>query len=541
MTRTAEDRVDVLVVGAGPSGAIISHTLAARGFSVVCLEQGDWVNTEDYPTNFPEWELQAHRRWSHVPNNRRLPADYPVNADDSDISPAMFNAVGGSTIAWGAQWPRLVPSDFRVYSTDGVADDWPIGYSDLVPYYDEVDRFIGVAGLGGNPAYPEGLDYPQPPHPLGKVGRTAALGMNRLGYQWWPGTNCIPTVNTPHLARCVRYGVCTWGCPAGSKASFDLAYWPAAMNAGAKLTVGARVQRLVLTRDGLVDGAEWIDRDGQIRFQAAGATVLCANGIGTPRLLLLSADARHPDGLANSSGLVGRNLMLHPNSSVSGFYDMDLESWLGPLGELISSHQFYETHPDHHFVRGAKLHGMPTVGVMLNSIDMHRRLNYDDVWGAAVHEVARAAGRGILWGSNAEDLPEEHNRVTLDHGNSDSDGLPGVKVEYRISENTRRIMSFAIDRMREIHEASGAVRIITTELWEDEPGHLLGTARMGADPSKSVVDQWGRTHDVGNLHIADGSIFVTAGAANPTATICALALRIGRHLADQAPNQVASS
>lgn len=541
MTRTADDRVDVLVVGAGPSGSIIAHTLAARGFSVTCLEQGDWVNTEDYPTNFPEWELHAHRRWSHVPNIRGLPADYPLNVDASDLSPAMFSAVGGSSIAWGAQWPRLVPSDFRVRSVDGVADDWPIGYSDLAPYYDEIDRFIGVAGLGGNPAYPDGLDYPQPPHSLGKVGRAAALGMNKLGYQWWPGTNCIPTVKTPHLARCVRYGVCVWGCPAGSKASFDLAYWPSAMNAGTTLTVGARVQRLVLDRAGLVEGAEWIDRDGHEHLQQAGVTVLCANGIGTPRLLMLSADGRHPDGLANSSGLLGRNLMLHPNSSVAGYYDIELESWLGPLGELISSHHFYETDPARDFVRGAKLHAMPTVGVMLSGIDPHRQLGYDQVWGPAIHDVARSVGRGILWGDNAEDLPEEHNRVTLDPSRTDSSGLPGVKVEYRISDNTRKIMRFAVERMTEIHEASGAVRTIATELWEDEPGHLLGTARMGRDPARSVVDQWGRTHDVANLYIADGSVFVTGGAANPTATICALALRIGRHLADEARNQVTAT
>lgn len=540
MNSARPDPVDVLVIGAGPSGAIVSHTLASRGFSVLCLEQGDWVSTDDYPTNSPAWELLAYRRWAHDPNQRRLPADYPLNVKNSAISPAMFSGVGGSTIAWGAQWPRLVPSDFRVRSLDGVADDWPIGYADLAPYYDEIDNAVGAAGLGGNPAYPEGLDYPLPPHPLGKVGRRAAQGMNRLGYQWWPGANCIPTAKTKHLGMCVRYGVCVWGCPVGAKASFDLAYWPMAMQAGANLTTGARVRRLVTDRSGQVSGADWVDVDGGEHFQAADVVVLCANGIGTPRLLLLSADERHPDGLANSSGLVGRNLMLHPNSSVIGFYDDDLESWLGPLGELVSSHQFYETDPARDFVRGAKLHAMPTPGVLLSAIDFHRTRGFDELWGAPIHEVARMAGRGILWADNAEDLPEEHNRVTLDDRLRDSSGLAAPRIDYTLSDNTTRIMRFALERMQEIHEASGAVRTIAKDLWEDEPGHLLGTARMGADPARSVVNEWGQAHDVTNLFIADGSIFVTGGAANPTSTICALALRIGRHLADTAPNRSAA-
>ena len=527
------DKVDVLIVGAGPSGAIVAHTLASRGFSVLCLEQGDWVNTEHYPTNSPAWELLAYRRWSHDPNVRRFAADYPMNVEDSELSPAMFSGVGGSTIKWGAQWPRLVPSDFRVRTLDGVADDWPIGYSDLAPYYDEIDQFIGVAGLGGNPAYPAGLDYPLPPHPLGKVGRRAAAGMNSLGYQWWPGTNCIPTAKTKHLGMCVRYGVCVWGCPAGAKASFDLAYWPEAMRAGAQITTGARVRRLVAER-GRVTGADWVDVDGGEHFQSADTVVLCANGIGTSRLLLLSADSAHPDGLANASGLVGRNLMLHPNSSVVGFYDENLESWIGPLGELVSSHQFYETDPAHDFVRGSKLHAMPTPGVLLSAIDPHRTRGFDDLWGAKIHDVARGAGSGILWGDNAEDLPEEHNRVTLDLNLKDGSGLAAPKIDYTISENTHRIMRFTIARMQEIHEASGAEHTITTELWEGEPGHLLGTARMGTDPNRSVVNEWGRTHELPNLYIADGSIFVTSGAANPTSTICALALRIARHIADTA-------
>ncbi|ELB93559.1 glucose dehydrogenase, partial [Rhodococcus wratislaviensis IFP 2016] len=271
----------------------------------------------------------------------------------------------------------------------------------------------------------------------------------------------------------------------------------------------------------------------------ARAVIVCANGIGTPRLLLLSADEKHPDGLANSSGQVGRNLMLHPNCTAVGYYEDNLESWRGPAGQLIHSMQFYDTDTSRGFVRGAKLHALPTPGP-LNTIETHRQLDFDDLWGPAIHDVARAASNGILWAANVEDLPEEHNRVTLSTEEFDADGLPAPKVEYRVSENTRKILKYTVDRMVELHEAAGAKQIFTQELWVDQPGHLLGTARMGDDPATSVVDSHGRAHDVDNLYIADGSIFVTSGSANPTCTISALALRVGKKVVEDVSARKAS-
>ncbi len=526
--------VDVLVIGAGPSGAIVTHTLATRGFSVLCLEQGDWVGPSDYPANHPEWELLIQQQWHHDPNVRRSPADYPLEVSASDMQPVMFNAVGGSTILFGAQWPRLLPSDFRVRSMDGVADDWPISYDDLKPFHDEVDRFIGVAGVDGDPAYPAGLTYPMPPHPLGRVGVRAAEAMNRLGWHWWPGANAIVSHRHKTLEPCGRWGTCEFGCPAGAKASFDLIYLPQALQAGARGSRPARgCVRSRPTPRGRASGATWIDREGREHHQPAKVVVLCANGIGTARLLLLSASATHPDGLANSSGLVGKNLMLHPTSSVIGYYDDDLDSWLGPAGELIHSMEFYETRPDHDFVRGAKYVAMPLPGP-LNALEIQRLRGYDAVWGPAFHDVARSHRGGVLWGAITEDLPSENNRVTLDPRLTDSDGLPAPKIEYRISENTRRNLRFSNARLQEIHEEMGATHTIPIELWTDQPGHLLGTARMGDDPTCAVVDADGRAHDVPNLYVADGSLFVTSGAVNPTSTITALALRVATGIADRA-------
>jgi choline dehydrogenase-like flavoprotein len=429
---------------------------------------------------------------------------------------------------------RLLPSDFRVRSLDGVADDWPIDYFELEPFYNRVDKFLGVAGLGGDPAYPA-IEYDMPPHPMGKGGLLAASALNRLGWHWWPGCQAIPSANHKKLVKCVRWGVCETGCPAGAKASFDLGYWPHAIAAGARLVTGARVRRITTDARGRADSVIWIDRDGREHRQRGSAFVLAANGIGTARLLLLSASSQFPDGLANSSGLVGRNLMLHPNNESIGLYDEELESWKGPAGQLMYSLEFYETDLKRGFVRGSKLNLMPVPGVQ-RLLDNFGKLPFENRWGSGLHDIAEHAGRALSWAANIEDLPEETNRVTLDASLKDSDGIPAPKITYRLSDNTRKSLSFALDRMAEMHEAAGARHIARTPLWMEQPGHLLGTARMGDDPKRSVVDRWGRCHDVPNLTIVDGSVMVTSGAVNPTSTITALALRAAEHLADDAHN-----
>lgn len=530
------DSVDVVIVGAGPSGAVVAHTLASKGFSVTCLEQGDWVGANDFATNYPEWELLGHRRFSHHPNVRQLPADYPMNVEAADMSPTMWNGVGGGSLYFGAEWPRLTPSDFRVRTLDGVADDWPIGYDDVTPFHQAVGAFIGITGLEDDPAYPAGQFYPQPPLPIGRAGRRAAEGMNKMGWHWWPGDQAIPSYRIKNLEPCARYGVCERGCPNGSKASFDIAYWPHALAAGAKLRTGARVSRIVTNDGGRATGVEWIDRHGTQHLERGNAVVVCANGVGTPRLLLLSASPQHPDGLANSSGLVGKNLMLHPNCGVTGYYEDELQSWLGPAGQLIASMQFYETDPRRGLVRGAKWQALPTPGP-LSAVQTHQYLAFDDAWGANFHRIAATHGHGFLWAANIEDLPEEHNRVTLDPDLKDADGIPAPKIDYRISANTRGLMRFTVARMIEAHEAGGAVETVPVEHRLDSPGHILGTARMGDDPGSSVVNPFGRTHDVPNLYVADGSIFVTSGAVNPTSTITALALRTATHISEIARHE----
>ena len=272
-----------------------------------------------------------------------------------------------------------------------------------------------------------------------------------------------------------------------------------------------------------MSGAEWVDRDGHEHLQAADVVLLAANGIGTARLLLASADASHPDGLANSSGLVGRRLMLHPLATVLGIFDDDLESWQGQKGSTIQSLQFYETDESRGFVRGARWALGGTAGPLVAA------LANGGTWGPGHHRAFRQRfGHTTMWGLIAEDLPDEENRVELSPTMVDSSGIAAPKVVYRIPENTRRIMDWNVERSSEsLHEA-GAHTIEVNRYPAN--GHFMGTARMGTDPRTSVVDPWGLAHDVPNLGILDGSVFVTAGAANPTSTICALALRAADHL-----------
>ena len=528
---------DVLVIGAGASGSVAVKHLAQAGFSVVCLEQGPQVDNGEFYGDKPEWELMAQKRWHPNPNVRDLENDYPCETSDSDVNPLMYNAVGGSTILYAAHWQRFMPSDFRVRTLDGVAEDWPFTYEDLEPFYDEMDIEMGVSGLGGDPAYPPGKAPPLPPLPIGRIGMKAAAGMNKLGWHWWPGPQSIPSRPYRGRNQCVRRGTCLTGCPERAKASTDHTHWPDALRHGAKLITGARVREITVDDRGMATGAIYLDRSGRERRQTAQVVIICANGVGTPRLLLLSKSARFPDGLANGSGLVGKNLMMHPYAAVTGNFDEPLESWLGPAGQAIHSMQWYETDARRGFVRGAKWQGMPSGGP-LGMRAAYGGKPLDEAWGANLHcATKKVFGRSFEWGIIAEDLPEEANQVVLDPALTDSDGIPAPKIIYRNSENTHRMIDFHLARAKEAMQAAGALDMTVTPLMRDCGWHLMGTARMGTDPRRSVVNEWGQAHDVPNLYIYDGSVFVTSSGVNPTGTICAIALRTVKHLIENRRNQ----
>ena len=509
--------VDVLIIGAGASGAAVAWSLAETKMHILCLEQGDWMKPSEYPSAGRDWEARQLADFHYSPNRRARYTDYPINDAASPIKIANFNGVGGGTVLYAGHFPRFHPSDFRVRTLDGVADDWPIDYATLEPFYAENDRMMGVSGLAGDPAYPP-HDPMMPPLPLGKSGATLARGLNKLGWHWWPSDSAIASTDYEGRAKCINLAHCTAGCAQGAKASTDITYWPAAIRAGVELRTRCRVREITTNEHGMASGVIYYDAEGIEHFQPAEVVILACNAIGTARILLNS------NNIANSSGLVGKNLMFHPYARIAGYFDEPLDGNRGP-GNCIWSQQFYETDPSRDFVRGYTFEfsrGQNQVMAAVHGMQIGRL-----PWGADHHEAYRKLFQhrtGMV--AICEDLPEEHNTVTLDPTLKDSNGIPAPKITYTLSDNSRRMLNHAVTRATEILQAAGA-----HDVWHEAPladggWHLMGTARMGTDPSRSVVNEWGRSHDVKNLFIVDGSIFVTSAGVNPTRTIQALALYV---------------
>ena len=529
-----EEVVDVLIIGAGASGAAFAWSLADTRMNILCLEQGDWMDPTKYPGMQSDWETHQFGDFGLSPNARGRREDYPVNDGGSPIAVSMFNAVGGSTILYAAHFPRFHPSDFRVRTLDGIADDWPLDYQRLAPYYDVNARMMGVSGLAGDPAYPP-KHVPLPPVALGKLGETLARGFNRLGWHWWPSDSAITTEEYEGRAPCINAGTCLTGCAQGAKASTDITYWPPALRQGVRLKTHCRVREITVGDNGMADGVIYYDADGAERRQKAHVVVLACNGIGTPRLLLNSRSKHFPDGLANRSGLVGRNLMFHPYAMVTGIFDEPLEGYKGPTGCCIMSQEFYESDPARGFQRGYSfeiLRGFGPVSTALWGMSIGRLPSGADHHRAYADLFDRTAGMVVI----CEDLPEPTNRVTLDPDLTDADGIPAPKITYRLSENSNTMLAHSVARAREVLQAAGAKDTVADAPLPFAGWHLMGTARMGTDPETSVVNEWGRCHDVRNLFIIDGSVFVTAAAVNPTNTIQALAL----HSADTVKKNLAN-
>ena len=519
------ERADVLVIGSGPAGAAVTKRLTDLGAKVVCLEQGNWMKPDQYPSTQTTWEIALHRGPYHFsPNVRKRPEDYPV-VETGGHPPTilMFNAVGGSSIHYTAHWPRFHPSDFRVKTLDGVADDWPISYRELEPYYDQNDREMGVAGLAGDPANPPRAPRPTPPLPIGILGETIGRGFDKLGWHWWVSDNGI--ISRPYDDRpgCDLHGKCMLGCPIGAKASTDVTYWPKARRKGAVLKTTCRVREIVVDEHGRARGAIYYDREGNLHEQAARVVVLSANGVGTARLLLLSKSPQFPQGLANGSGLVGRNFMLHPFRFLEGQFAQRIDGHDGPFGIPAYSQQFYETDPHRGFVRGYMLTLERSFGPLHHAWGSF--VAKPIPWGARHHQEMRKRFPHVIRVTVlGEDLPGEDNRVELDPEVKDSSGIPAPRLVYTYSENSLKMLEHAAGTARQALEAAGAAEILDSGVIQPA-FHLLGTARMGSDPKRSVVNAWHQSHEVKNLFIVDGSSFTTSAAVNPTSTIGALALR----------------
>ncbi len=524
---------DFLVVGAGAAGAAVAWRLVSLGYRVAVVDRGPEMDPSRYPSTGADWELRKRTEFSPVAAERGSPFDYPVDDSASPIAVCNFNAVGGSTILYSGHFPRFLPPDFETQSREGLGEDWPFGIAALNPYFALNEKMMGLSGLVGDPFYPD-IEEALPPVPLGSAGERLAGAFNAKGWHWWPSFAAIATRPRGERGACLNLGPCNTGCPQGAKGSADNTYLAEARRLGLEVIPEFAVSR-VLVNGGKAVGVEGFDRDGARRVVEAERVVLAASAIGTPRILLNSRSDERPDGLGNSLDQVGRNLMIHPLGYVEGAFADRLDVDAGPQGAMLYSLQFHRTDGAGHRL-GYMMHALRGAGPVEMALSAlgRRKLRF----GPAVYEDFDAVyGKRLVLAIICEDLPEPDNRVELDASRADRFGAPGVRVHYRMHDNTKTMMIHGMSRGRELMAAAGAIRSSAIGPVRNTGWHLLGTARMGDDPRRSVVDAEGRVHDTENLYVADSSVFVTGSCVNPANTIQAVAL----YLADRMDEHVRST
>ncbi len=495
--------VDAVVVGTGAGGAPLLARLAAAGLDVVALEAGRaWDPARDFAT---DEAAQAELFWT---DERLSSGEDPLAFGNNNSG----IGVGGSTLHYTAYTPRAQPDDLRLRTEFGVGEDWPLAYEDLEPYYDELERFLGVSGPAAYPwGPPRRSAYPLPPLPLNGAAQLMRRACERLGIRTAPAANAALSARyfqegVGWRPACTNRGFCQAGCSTGAKASMDVTFIPLAVRAGAEIRTGSFATRIERDAGGRAAGVVYT-QDGVERRQRCRAVFLCAGAIETPRLLLLN-------GIANSCGQVGRNFMAHAGLQLWGRFDQEVRPYKGIPGSLISE----DTHRpvDADFAGGYLLQ---SIGVMPVSY-ASQLARGSDLWGMRLREHMRAynhtAGINIL----GDCLPSTRNYLELSD-ELDVRGLPKPLIHFTRGENENRMYAHAERVMRGVWDAAGA-----REVWAyPRDAHTIGTCRMGTDPERAVVDPDGCSFDVPNLFISDNSTFPSALSVNPALTIMALGLR----------------
>ncbi len=510
----ANETVDYVLVGVGSAGGVLLQRLARAGFKVIGIEAGPFWDTERDWVSDEEGSHELY--WNDL---RIIGGSDPLALGANNCG----KGVGGGSVHWAAFTPRFHPSDFRVYSEDGVGADWPMSYWDLKPYYELLEREMPVAG----PAYfpwgdPHGYTYG--PHPLGGIGDVLVHGCTKLGIRTVAG-GPVAILSASHGDRphCIYRGFCLQGCKVGAKASTLITHVPDAIAHGAEVRAHSMVSRIVLRPDGKADGVLYLDREGKECFQRAKAVIVCGYSIETPRLLFNSACPGHRHGLANSSGTLGRFLMAQAGNVVAGRFPNLIRMYKAPPAHALSE-EFYETDRSRGFARGFAIQ---TVSPLPVSFAKHMMVAAK-AWGWGLRRVMMDYNHWATIGVLGEILPWEDNRVEV-ATEKDQYGIPVAKVFFNLHDNDKKLIEFAKQKVMDVLWAAGAETVVQ----EPRYAHLVGAARMGSSPDSSVVDKFGRTHDIANLFICDGSILPTQGSANPGLTIQALAARTADYLIEQ--------
>jgi choline dehydrogenase-like flavoprotein len=530
------DVVDFVIVGSGAAGGIIAKELSTAGHSVVVLEQGPRL-TESQFDHDEFGVMQAH--------NQNSPATQPQTfrataRDKAQKGVALIYGrfVGGSNAHFTGNFWRLRPSDFKEAGMLGGVPgtglaDWPITYEELEPYYTKAEWELGVSGEPGPFDPPRSRPYPMPPLPVKSSGVLMERGAKAVGFHAQPSPMAINSQFYNGRPACQHCGFCLFFmCEYRAKSTSMVTMLPLAEATGrCEIRPDSYAAHVEIGRDGKATGVAYFDAQRRLQLQRAKAVVLCANGAETPRLLLNSTSSRFPNGLANSSGTVGKYLMFNTYFGVNAQFEH-------PLNEFKSIQNtrmvldFYETDPRRGFYGGGGIDsrfGTYPILFALGGLPPG-----SPTWGEGfARGLAEQFNRTMLFATHGTSLPLETNNVTLDPTLKDAWGLPCIRVTYKDHPDDLKTAEFLTSKAMQIAQAAGALKTWPQPVQpQTQSVHLLGTCRMGNDPRTSVIDRFHRTHDVRNLFICDGSSMVTSSRGQPTETISALAFRAGEHIAE---------
>jgi choline dehydrogenase-like flavoprotein len=532
-------QVDFAIVGSGAAGGVMARELSRDGFEVVLFEQGARLT----PGQFRHDELDHWFLSGITSDPVRNPQSFRSDPAHTAVThkygrnPLWYaRTVGGSSLHFTGNYWRFRQIDFEERTRLGAIAgtgfaDWPISYAELEPYYTKVDWEVGVSGLAGaHPGEPpRSKPYPMPPLPVKSSGVLLERGARKLGLHPFPAPMAINSVPYRGRPGCGHCGFCHgFPCEFTAKSSTLFTMIPEAEASGrCEVRPDSYVIRVETNPQGRASGVTFIDGQKRTRFQHARAVIVCANGAETPRLLLMSQSARFPDGLANSSGLVGKYLMFNYSTRIGAVFEHELNEYKSVQVTRIV-HDFYESDPKRGFYGGggidARIGPQPMVWAL-------RAADEGPSWGSAYKARLAEFSRSMVLAGHGTSLPVPTNSVTLDPQLKDAWGQPAIRVTYRDHPDDLANARFLRERTVEIAEAAGAVRVTRGPVAEQSFSmHLLGTCRMGNDPRDSVIDRYHRTHDIRNLFLCDGSSFVTSGRGQPTMTIQALAFRAADHI-----------
>ena len=501
-----DEPVDFVIVGTGAGGGTLACKLAEYGFSVVALDAGPyWRPLEDFASD------ELHQSKLYWTDERIVDGENPLQLGSNNSG----KSVGGSTVHFAMVSLRFRPEWFKARSLLGYGADWPVDWREMWSYYGEVEQALKISGPVTYPWGPRRPRYPYRPHELNAAALVLAKGAEALGIAWTPTP--LATISAPRgLAHpCVYRGMCVIGCATNAKQSVLVTWLPRALAAGAEIRDLAMVGRVEHNCAGLATGVHYF-REGRQQFQRARNVVVAGYAIETPRLLLSSSSSRFPQGLANSSGLVGKNLMVQANQAVWGLMRQEIRAYKGPPSLAITEHWNYADEGKDFFGGYAYMSQGPLPIVWAGTQAGKRGL-----WGQRLLDQMELYNHQVGLKIVGECLPQERNQVTLTD-ERDQYGLPIPRVTYSYCDNDRRLIHHSLGFMRQALEVVGA-----SEIWDevDDTCHLNGTARMGSSPEDSVVNADCRSWDVPNLWICDGSVFPTVGGVNPSLTIQAIACR----------------